>query len=52
MLKKFFAIITIFTMLSLNTAETILSFDNVVKTKQNTNVVIKISDIMENEKIY
>lgn len=52
MLKKFFAIITIFTMLSLNTAETILAFDNVVKTKQNTNVVIKISDIMENEKIY
>ena len=26
--------------------------DNVIKTKQNTNVVIKISDIMENEKIY
>ena len=44
--------ITVFTMLFLNTAETILAFDNIVKTRQNTNIVIKISDIMENEKIY
>lgn len=29
-----------------------MEIDNVVKTKQNRNVVIKISDIMENEKIY
>ena len=50
MLKKFFAIITIFTMLFLNTAETILALDNVVK--NNTNITINIKNINEHGKIY